>query len=372
MASELHSQVDAPRSASAAARRLPLIAALTCSLAACAPTSATRSAQLGEPRIEEQTSGTAELLQAVSVVDSSVVWVSGHGGTYARTLDGGRRWTTSVVRGADTLEFRDVHAASATTAWLLSAGPGESSRIYRTIDAGATWTLQWVNDEPAGFYDCLDFWDTRRGFVYGDAVEGALRILVTDDGGETWRRVPEGSLPAALPSEGGFAASGTCAVTGADGRAWVAAGNAERARVFRTDDYGRSWQAADAPVVAGEGAGLASITMVDALRGFVFGGHLGDRENTDDKVASTEDGGRTWRAVPGSPIPGAIYGGVHLPDTDGRVFVVVGPGGAAASLDGGVRWSTLDPRPWWGIGSGGPDATWVTGPQGRVARLRVR
>jgi photosystem II stability/assembly factor-like uncharacterized protein len=212
---------------------------LLLSVAGCASAS---SGEAGAPPtalgLEEQTSGTSQLLQAVSVVDPSVAWVSGHGGTFGRTVDAGRTWTTSVMAGADTLQFRDVHAASASRAWLLSAGSGELSRIYATSDAGATWTLQWTNPEPEGFYDCLDFWDERRGFVYGDAVGGSLRILVTEDGGATWMRVPDGALPAALPSEGGFAASGTCAVAGADGTGWIAAGNAPRARVFRTSDFG--------------------------------------------------------------------------------------------------------------------------------------
>ena len=55
----------------------------------------------------------------------------------------------------------------------------------------------------------------------------------------------------------------------------------------------------------------------------------------------------------------------------GRMFVIVGPGGAAASLNGGEGWSQLDARAWWGIGSGGANATWITGPEGRIARLRM-
>jgi photosystem II stability/assembly factor-like uncharacterized protein len=276
------------------------------------------------------------------------------------------------MRGADSLEFRDVHAASASTAWLLAAGPGERSRIYRTTDAGGSWTEQWVNREPQGFYDCMDFWDERRGFVYGDAVDGGLRVLVTSDAGASWDLVPSSSLPTALPGEGGFAASGTCAIAGEGGRGWIAAGNAPRARVFSTSDYGRSWQAADAPVVAAEAAGLTSIAMADATRGMAFGGHLAEQTNNGTKVARTQDGGRTWSAVSVAPIPGAIYGGVHVPGTSGRVFVVVGPGGSAVSLDGGNSWSRVDTRAWWGVGSGGPDATWITGPQGRVAKLRLR
>jgi len=341
-------------------------------LAACAPGRPGDVLPLGQPRLEEQVSGTTQLLQAVSVVDSSLVWVSGHGGSWGRTTDGGRSWRVAVVPGADSLQFRDVHAAGASVAWLLSAGPGELSRVYHTRDAGASWTLQWTNDEPDGFYDCLDFWDERRGFVYGDAVAGGLRVLVTDDGGASWRRVSDDALPRALPGEGGFAASGTCAIAGEGGRGWIAAGNAERARVFLTTDWGRSWSAADVPVVAGPSAGLTSISMVDALRGTAFGGDLGAADRNTRNLARTNDGGRSWSPLPHPPLEGALYGGVHVPDTGLRALLAVGPRGATASLDGGESWSVVDLRSWWGVGSGGPDATWITGPGGRIARVRLR
>jgi|GEM_PF-405173 len=327
---------------------------------------------LGEPVLEEQASGTSVLLQAVSIVDSATVWISGHGGTFARTTDGGRTWRAAVVPGADTLQFRDVHAADARTAWLLSAGPGPLSRIFRTDDAGATWTEQWVNDEPDGFYDCLDFWDRERGIVYGDAVGGAPRVLLTDDGGRTWRRVPDAALPPAQPGEGGFAASGTCVQTGPDGRAWIAAGNAQRARVFLTGDYGRTWSAADVPVEAGEAAGLTSISMLTVEAGTAFGGNLGVRDRRTRNLARTLDGGRTWRPLPEVAMNGAVYGGTHVPYTEGRVLLAVGPGGADVSHDAGMSWRTLDARSWWGLGSTGPQTTWLVGPEGRVARVRWR
>lgn len=339
--------------------------------AGCGPGGTDAPAPLGVPHVVEQESGTGALIQAVSAVDSNTVWVSGHDGTYARTLDGGRTWHPAVVPGADTLQFRDVHALDAHTGWLLSAGPGELSRIYHTDDAGASWTLQWVNAEPDGFYDCLDFWDARRGVAYGDAIDGELRILVTRDGGTNWRPVPGSRLPAALPDEGGFAASGTCVETGPDGRAWIAAGNAERARVFMTDDYGRSWRAAVAPVETGAGAGLTSISMIDAERGTAFGGDLALRDQRTRNLARTEDGGRTWQVLPELSFDGPIYGGVHVPGTTGRALAAVGPGGAAVSLDGGLSWTTVDERAWWGVGAVGPDAVWITGPEGRIARLRM-
>src|SRR5262249_11483232 len=111
----------------------------------------------------EQHSGTSARLQAVSAVNERVVWVSGLRATWARTLDGGETWAADSMQGPDSwLEFRDVHAVSADRAWLLAAGPGDSSRIYHTEDGGRHWALQFQNRDPLAFYDALDFWDARR------------------------------------------------------------------------------------------------------------------------------------------------------------------------------------------------------------------
>ena len=134
-------------------------------------------------------------------------------------------------------------------------------------------------------------------------------------------------------------------------------------------------------VVAGEAAGLASISMVDGRAGTAFGGNLGGgnvgRGGTPtDKVVRTQDGGRTWSvlgrpAFTGNPTA-AVYGGVHVPGTGTSALIAVGPGGADVSLDGGSTWRTMDPQAWWGVGSGGADASWITGPGGRIARVRMR
>src|SRR5687768_1591232 len=72
----------------------------------------------------EQTSGTNALLIAVSPVNDNVVWASGARGTWLRTNDGGANWVRGTVPGADSLQFRDVHAVNANTAYLLSIGNG--------------------------------------------------------------------------------------------------------------------------------------------------------------------------------------------------------------------------------------------------------
>ncbi len=211
-----------------------VIAVALCSATACT-TSSTRDelpslSLLSTPTLTAQQSGTAALLQAISAVDERIVWVSGHAGTYVRTLDGGETWVAGRVPGADTLQFRDVHAISADTAWLMSAGNGELSRIFRTTDGGRTWIQQHLNREPDAFFDCMTFWDSRRGIVFSDAVRSDHFILMTSDGGEHWERIPPGRLPPAAAGQGGFAASGTCIVAPRPGMAVIGTGNSPTAQ----------------------------------------------------------------------------------------------------------------------------------------------
>ncbi len=126
------------------------------------------------PTLTPQDSGTTNRLQAVSPVNDLVVWASGVGGTFTRTTDGGETWEAGVVPGAETLEFRDVEGVSADVAYLLAAGPGDASRIYKTEDGGATWDLQIQNTDPLGFWDCFAFWNATEGLTMADSVAGRI------------------------------------------------------------------------------------------------------------------------------------------------------------------------------------------------------
>ncbi len=321
------------------------------------------------PRVDFQHSGVDVLLQAVSPVNERVVWVSGHGGTWLRTLDGGASWSGGMVPDADTLQFRDVHALSADVAWLLAAGPAEMSRIYRTDDGGENWQLQWVNDEPDGFYDCLAMFDARRGLAYGDAVNGELRILRTTDGGDHWSLVDAARLPDALAGEGGFAASGTCLAVGAQNVAWIGTGNADPARVLRSNDRGWTWVASETPLIAGEAAGVTSIAFRDERYGLVVGGDLARPDEHTANVAVSSDGGVNWTAGGRLRMAGAAYGAAWVPGIGVPIAIAVGPGGADWSADGGATWSGFDDRDWWGLAFVSPDAGWIVGPEGRIGKV---
>src|SRR5512138_3260065 len=133
-----------------------------------------------QPKLTPQNSGTTQGLIAVSPVNPQVVWASGRGGTFVVTTDGGKHWRSGVVPGAEALQFRDVQGFSAKVAYLMSIGDNTGDfRIYKTVDGGAHWTMQFQNTLVGAFYDCMAFWTPKRGIVHSDSVAGVFPDLRT-------------------------------------------------------------------------------------------------------------------------------------------------------------------------------------------------
>ena len=192
------------------------------------------------------------------------------------------------------LDFRDIDAVDERIAYVLSIGTGPASRIYKTMDAGETWTLQFKNEEPKAFLDAMSFWDADHGIVFGDSIDGKLDVLMTDNGGLNWTRLSSSSLPAALPNEGAFAASGTNIAVFGKSYAWIGTGAGSKARVVRTTDRGHTWQVSDTPLAAGPSTGIFSIAFRDAKHGVVVGGDYAKENEALNNLAFTNDGGATW------------------------------------------------------------------------------
>jgi len=338
-------------------------------LVACAGPGARAPAPLGLPVLTPQPSGSTALLIGLDAVDERVAWAAGRGGTWVRTTDGGETWESGVVAGAESLQFRDVHAIDAETAYLLSIGNGPDSRIYRTDDGGRSWTLQFGAEDERAFYDCFDFWDPGSGLAFSDAVGGRFPLIATRDG-RTWDPLPTDRLPDASEGEGSFAASGTCVVARADSLAWFGTGAGAEARVFRTADRGRSWTAVATPIAHGTATtGIASLAFLDDRRGAAMGGDVGAPAEPTASVAVTGDGGRTWSLAGRPERPGAVYGGAFVPGAPTPTLVAVGPSGVALSTDFAATWTTIDTLAHWSVTFGNSRAGWAVGPEGRITAI---
>ena len=339
-----------------------------------------------QPTLTPQQSGTTQLLISVSPVNSRVVWAAGTGGTYVVTTDGGATWKAAVVPGAENLQFRDVQGVSDKIAYLMSIGNDTTDfRIYKTVDGGASWTIEFENQTVNAFYDCFAFWTPRRGFAHSDSVNGIFPDLRTTNG-LTWRSISN-IMPPALAGEASFAASGTCAATQGGLNGWIATGGSTIARILATRDGGETWNAYDTPLVSSPSAGAITVAFRNPWNGMVAGGDLASNSSAD--AATSDDGGLSWTLTNPPPVAGSIFclayvnGAGHASDVepgdqdfDHTVVVTAetapdfNSGSAAWTPDEGQTWFALPQASgFWAVAFATPKAGWFVGNGGQILKI---
>jgi photosystem II stability/assembly factor-like uncharacterized protein len=350
-----------------------------------------------------QHSGTTAGLRGIHAVGGGVAWASGTGGTVLRTEDSGFVWQTCAVPpGAEKLDFRGIWAWDAQTAIVMSSGPGDQSRLYKTTDGCGTWKLLFTNPDAsahAGFWDALLFVDRQRGIIAGDPVESnaanpveggyrAFRIRVTNDGGRTWDPVvaPAGpSKPGTylypLASEGLFAASNSSIAISPSGF-WIGISGGRLLHIARDKaffQYGgcagavdpwskrcgipwMDWQSTQAPLAHGnDSSGIFSLDFRDAIHGIAAGGDYQKPGESSGTAAWTADGGKTWTAAAKPPHG---YRSTVAWDAGAKAWITAGTNGSDVSYDDGKTWQPLDDGKWNAI-----SLPWIVGPDGRIAKL---
>jgi photosystem II stability/assembly factor-like uncharacterized protein len=309
--------------------------------------------------------GSTASLRGLSAVSERAAWASGSVGTVLRTTDKGATWQSVGPPGTAALQFRDIEAFDQQTAVILSIGDTpDAFRIYRTTNAGQTWSLVFQNTEPTAFYDCMAFFDKHRGLALSDPINGRFRILATGDGGRSWH-VVAAVMPPALPGEFAFAASGQCITTAGEQDAWFGTGGAAVARVFHTSDRGQTWTVSATPMLSGPTAGINALAFRDAQHGLAVGGDFLTPAVAPNSLALSDDGGDSWQLVADAPNQ-YRSGATWITDTEA---IVVGPTGSDVSFDQGLSWQPFDSGSFHTVDCAGGHACWASGANGRVAFL---
>ncbi|QEH42775.1 YCF48-related protein [Chitinophaga sp. XS-30] len=281
-------------------------------------------------RIKALVSAPVSSIRGLSVVNDSVIWISGTEGKVGKSTDGGKHWEWFTVPGCDSCDFRDIEAFSGDRAVIM--GIAEPARIYLTNDGGRSWKQVYFNDTRGIFLDGMDFLDHQKGVIIGDAIDGIFTILGTNDGGETWQSLKG---PAAREGEASFAASGTTIrMLGRKSFAICSGGSASR--FFRYD--GHSWKVS--PIPAAQGApsrGIFSFAFRNGKQGVAVGGDYLVMDAREGNCLLTNDGGRSWKA-PATPPRGYRSAVEYL---DGNRVLCTGPTGTDMSADGGLTWAPV-------------------------------
>jgi len=337
----------------------------TCALICLAATAASAQSQAASWQV--QTSDVDTNLRGVSVAratDSSagpVVWACGSHGVVLRSGDGGKTWERVDVADAATLDFRSIQAFGAEAAYVMSIGPGAASRIYKTTDAGKHWTLEYEAGRKEIFLDDLVCASEKNCYAVSDPVDGKFLLLHTSDG-TNWQELSQDGMPAALPGEGIFAASGTSLAVSKNAIYFVT-GGAKTARVFRSKDRGKSWSVFDTPILSGNASsGIFSIAQ-NGNKIVIVGGDYKNVTSAERVAAYSSDGGANWKLAEAGP--SGFRSAVAF--VDGSTVIAVGPSGEDISRDGGAHWTATGSLNLnavavfvsraWGVGSKGTIAT---------------
>jgi photosystem II stability/assembly factor-like uncharacterized protein len=309
--------------------------------------------------------------RGICAVDGSTVWVSGSRGSVYFTLDGGKNWQKVMVPKGDSLDFRDIEVISPGVIVLMSSGAGKYSRIYKSNDNGKTWEIVYQNSYPDGFLDSIEFWNEKNGIAIGDPVNKKFDILLTTDGGNSWREPPGKNIPDAFPGEAQFAASGTCISVLGNNEAWIATGGT-KARILKTTNKGFDWKVYKTPILQGQSStGIFSIHFSNKNNGVIVGGNYLEENDKDSTSAFSVDGGRTWKLNSSGNLP--YQSSVKSIKINNRTyFISTGPAGTFYT--GNLKnWQLAEKTGFHCISVSEKDQTiWLAGSSGRVARLIVK
>lgn len=307
--------------------------------------------------------GSADQFRGLAAVDARVAWVSGESGTVLRTTNGGTNWRDVSPPAAAGLALRDIEAWDGQHAVTLSIGKGKHSSIFATDDGGASWTRTFVNHNGSAFYDCMAFSRDGTGLAISDPVNGHFRFVISHDFGWSWQLLVPRYIPKSL-QEFGFAASGTCLVSGPGHEFWAASGG-PHPRVYHTFNAGYQWTAVPTPIRAGATAGIYSIAFHGPALGVAVGGDFADPNNRVAASATSIDGGDHW-SLSNRQVFGYRSGVDYV---TAKIVVAVGPTGSDVSRDGGATWSHFDDQWFDGVHTAADGTVWASGTVGSVAVL---
>jgi hypothetical protein len=336
-------------------------------------------------------SGTNQPLRGIHAVGNGVAWASGARGTVLRTEDSGYVWQRCAMPdGAERLDFRSIWAWDAQTAIVMSSGPGDQSRLYRTTDGCAHWTALATNTEASGFWDGLVFSDQKNGYLLGDPVNGHFTLLRTDDGGLRWKSVISKDLDLNGQKLGAFAASnqsmvltdpvlgsvavpwfGTSGMSGGQ-HPYVYSGGLDcgmnMAHTNPERCLARYWTFSkdEVPMAgASDSQGIFALGTYKDQSGawhvVAVGGDYSQPYKSEGTAARRDPKTGKWTAA--SKMPHGYRSSVAW-DAQDNAWIAVGVNGTDVSYDDGQNWSA--------VGDDGYNAIslpWAVGPEGHIAKL---
>jgi len=310
-----------------------------------------------QPIFDRQPTGSIGAI-AVAPSDPSIVYVgSGEGlhrpdlsvgdGIYKST-DAGATWTHLGLREGQQISMMAVDPRDPNRLFVAVAGhpygPNPERGIYRSTDGGQSFEKVLSKDENIGGNDVeidpsdpnivyATLWEAREGpWENGEFSGTSAGIFKSTDGGQTWRQLA-GGLPSGI-------IQAYITIARSDPKQLFAVvaikGGVE---FYRSADGGETW---------------STVTTDPRPRPRIGGGDL-PIPAIDPKIPDvvyvvstvtwkSTDGGKTWTGFRGAP-GGDDYQNIWINPSDPQIIVLTSDQGAIVTVNGGQTWSSWYNQP---------------------------
>ena len=267
-----------------------------------------------------------------------------------RSTDGGRSWQHTGLSEAGQIGRILVHPDKPDTLYVAALGhifgPNPERGIFKSTDGGRSWNPSLTVSDRAGGVDLsmnprnpreiyASIWQAERKpwtMIDGGEQSGLYK---SSDAGKSWTLLTDASLDNGLPS-GILGRIGVDVSPARPNRVWALIGTPDKSSgLYRSDDSGKSWK---------KTAGDSRLTT----RSWYYGHVRADPIDPDTLYVSNVqflksiDGGSSFELL------GAPHGDFHdlwiNPDKP-SIMVQGNDGGATVTLDGGTTWSSLNNQP---------------------------
>ena len=272
-------------------------------------------------------------------MDDNYLWYAADKGNYGKINLKTNEISSYKIKSNTVVN--EIRSIAQTKDFIFLLPVANPAHIYKISKKDNSQQIVYTEINEKIFYDSMQFKDELNGMAMGDPTEDCLSVIVTNDGGNSWRKVSCDNLPKVVEGEAAFAASNSNLIL-KKSKSFVVSGG-KKSRLFVSDDLGNNWQVYDTPIVQGETmTGIFSADFYNDNIGFITGGNYEKPNDNTNNKAITFDGGKTWKLVADGQ--GFGYGSCvqFVPNNEGKALVSVGANGIYYSNNFGNSWIQLN------------------------------
>ena len=219
----------------------------------------------------------------------------------------------------------------------------ESPAYFFQIDKNTLdFKVVFNDNDSTAFYDALKFVDNDFGIAFSDPTNNQrLNISQTRNGGRKWVNCNDcKNFPYLEKGEAAFAASNTNIASAGDA-IWIATGG-NKSRIYKMRNKGCDWKVFETSFTQGTSSqGIYSIDFYDKNFGIAVGGDYTKQADNINNIATTNDGGQTWKIQASGRNAGYMTCVKFRPKTKGKEIVAIGDQHISFSSDYGKTWAKI-------------------------------